>query len=190
MPKQSWNQIISPMLAQAPFFTAFTAAKSIINGEAIKQLPSGFIDNSGVLFELEVHGAISNIVTTPGTIVFQLMFGSIAVWSTGNIQLNASAHTKLPFTLRALLTARTVGDGTLATLQGGGTITGPMFTKTAGQTDNVNSDTVIVVPVTAPAPGGGFDSSAPQAVGLWGGLSINNAGNGVQIEQFKFLSLN
>src|SRR4051812_46134717 len=118
MPSQSWMQKIAGLQAQATFFTTYTTAKSVLNPEAIKTLPAGFIEAPGKMFELEVRGAISNIVTTPGTIVFQLMFGSVIVWTSGNIQLNATAHTKLPFRLKALFTARTVGATTVATLAG------------------------------------------------------------------------
>jgi len=189
MPSQSWVQKIAGQQAQGSFLTTYTTAKSVINAEAIKQLPMGFIEAAGKMFDLEVAGSISNIVTTPGTIVFQLMFGSVIAWSSGLIQLNATAHTKLPFRLRVPLTARSVGNGTLATLQGDGTLIGPMFTKTAGQTDNVNSDTVIAVPVTSPTVGAGFDSTTSQAVDFWAGFSISNAANGIQVEQFRFISL-
>jgi hypothetical protein len=55
----------------------------------------------GRKLKLTVTGAISNIVTTPGLMNFQVKIGSVAAFDTGNIQLNASVHTTLPFWLKS-----------------------------------------------------------------------------------------
>lgn len=135
-------------------------------------------------------GAISNIVTTPGTITFQSMLGANIAWSSGAIQLNATAHTTLPFWLEVMLTCQVEGNGTTAKLMGQGRLNGIMFTVTAAQTDAPNTPGGFMVPATAPAQGAGFDSTIANAMDFFAGFSISAAGNGIQIAQYAVQSLN
>lgn len=190
MPRQGWNQLLAVQQAQATLQNTFTTAKSVINAQALAILPAGFFEYPGVAVRVTVMGAISNIVTTPGTITLQVMLGSIVAFTTGALQLNATAHTLLPFRFSALLTTRIVGGTTVAKFIGMAEVAGLMFTKTAAQTDGVNTETIIQVPTTAPALGNGFDSTAAQTLDFWAGFSISNAGNGIQVEQYIVESLN
>jgi hypothetical protein len=137
---------------------------------------------------ISARGALSNIVTTPGTIQFLLKLGTVAapvtVFDSGTIQLNATAHTTLPFALDITLRADTEGSGTNAKLFGHGEVCGIMFTRPAGQTDSAQGHQVIRVPQTAPVLGAGFDSSVVTDLDLWAGFSISNAGNGIRIDQY------
>jgi hypothetical protein len=67
--------------------------------------------------------------------------------------------------------------------------TGIMFTRTAGQTDDAQGMQTILAPATAPAVGAGFDSTIANIIDLWAGFTISNAGNGVQIHQYKLADL-
>jgi hypothetical protein len=118
------------------------------------------------------------------------MIGAVIAFTTGAMQLNATAHTKLPFRFIAWLTARAVGGGTAAQLQGFGEVAGVMFTATAAQVDGVNTQTILQVPATAPALGTGFDSTIAQTLDFFVGFSSSNAGNGVQVEQYEVHSVN
>jgi hypothetical protein len=190
MPKQRWSQAIISQQGQGTFFNTFTTAKSVLLPQAVGTLPSQFFETPGDAIRVEVRGAISNIVTTPGTMALQVMIGSVIAFTTGNIQLNATAHTKLPFRFTAWLTARAVGGGTSAQLQGFGEVAGVMFTATAAQVDGVNTQTILQVPATSPALGTGFDSTIAQTIDLFAAFSISNAGNGIQIEQYEVHSVN
>jgi hypothetical protein len=186
MPSQSWYQNVVSQAFAGRSLATFTTAKSVINACDLYGLPANYF-KQGTKIRVRVAMAISNIVTTPGTIVFQVMLGSIVVWSTGNIQLNATAHTTLPALLDLELTCQvqntTVG-GAVAQLMGVGRLTGVMFTKTAAQVDGVNSETVITVPVTAPSLGTAFDSTISQIVDFWAGFSISNAANLIQLATY------
>jgi hypothetical protein len=121
------------------------------------------------------------------------MLGTIVVWTSGAVQLNATAHTTLPMTLVVDLTcqlANTGVGGVIAKFMGHGVLTGVMFTKTAGQTDGANTESVINVPVTAPALGTAFDGTISQILDFWVGFSISNAGNGIQIAQYDVEVMN
>ncbi len=168
-------------------FNTYTTAKRVINDQALIDLPRGFWA-PGRGMKIEVKGAISNIVTTPGTIQFLAKLGTeaapITVFDSGQVQLNATAHTTLPFWLEILLRADTEGSGTNAKLFGHGKLGGIMFTLTAGQTDSAQGQQVIAVPQTAPVLGAGFDSHSINTLDLWAGFSISNAGNGIRIDEY------
>lgn len=187
MPNQSWRQNVVRQKTAGTLFNTYTTAKTIINQQDLYPLYANQIQ-LGFGLHVKAKYGISNIVTTPGTITFQIMLGSIVIWTSGAIQLNATAHTLLPATLDVDLTCQltnTAVGGAVAKFMGVGILTGVMFTKTAGQTDGANSESIITVPVTAPALGAAFDGTISQILDHWVGFSISNAGNGVQIADYS-----
>jgi hypothetical protein len=199
-PGMDWVGTIASQDAAGTLLATYTTAKSVINPQALYTLIPNFL-NVGSLFRVTVYGGLSNIVTTPGTVAFQIMHGSIVVWNSGNIQMNATAHTTFPFFLQVLLTCRSQGSGTSAQYMGGGILTGTHFTRTATTTDNWGanvgftaganvSDCCLAVPDVAPALGTGFDSTIANIFDFWVGFSISNGGNGVQIQGYCVESLN
>jgi len=187
MPGQAWNQRVVTQRHAGVLYNGYTTAKTVINQNCLY----GFYANQysiGANLRIEVNMAISNIVTTPGTITFQIMLGTVVVWSSGAVQLNATAHTLLPAKLSVDLTLQvensTVG-GAVARFMGQGVLSGVMFTKTAGQTDSAQGDQTILVPVTTPALGTAFDGTISQNLDFWAGFSISNAGNGIQVAQYN-----
>lgn len=189
MSNQGWQETIAVQRAAGTLFATYTTAKTVINPDALVTLPANFFV-PGRMMRIGVTGAISNIVTTPGLMNFQVIVGGIAAFDTGNIQLNATAHTTLPFWLDILLTCRAIGNGTAANLIGLANVTGRMFTLTAGQTDDAQGMQTILAPATAPAVGAGFNSTIANILDFFVGFTISNGGNGVQIHQYKAVSLN
>lgn len=192
MPEQHWNEAPICQENAGAAYATYTTAKTVINQQDLISLYPGFF-RLGRKLRITVHAALSNIVTTPGTVTFQVMLGTIVAFTTGAIQLNATAHTLLPMKLvidlTCQLTNTTVG-GAIAKLMGQGVLTGVMFTKTAAQVDGVNSETVINVPVTTPALGTAFDSTISQILDFWVGFSISNSGNGIQVAQYDVEIIN
>lgn len=186
---QSWQETLITQQLAGTSFGSFTTAKSVIPPTSLITLPAAFWA-LGKMMRVKVAGAIGTLVTTPGTITFQVMHGSIVVFTTGAIQLNATAHTAIPFELEVLLTCRIVGSGTTAKLMGQGKVLGIMFTPTAAQVDGVNSHAAMMAPNTTPANGTGFDSTIANILDFWAGFSISNAANTVLIEQYSVESLN
>ena len=123
MPGQTWRQTLTTQQAAGTLLNTYTTAKSVINPQALFTLPAGFWSYIGQEIEVCVTGGISTLVTTPGTVTFQIMHGSIVVWTSGAIQLNATAHTTLPFYLQVPLTVQVLGSGTSAKLMGVGFLT-------------------------------------------------------------------
>jgi hypothetical protein len=191
MPQQGWNQNLTTQRTAGTLFNTYTTSKTVINQQDLVPLQANYFQ-LGSKLRIRICGAISNIVTTPGTITFEVAFinsaaAVVTVWSSGAVQLNATAHTTLPFQLEIDLTCQLTNTGVggaIAKLMGVGRLSGVMFTKTAGQTDGANTETVMMVPVTAPALGTAFDSTLAQTIDLRVGFSISNAGNGVRIDQY------
>jgi hypothetical protein len=187
MPNQSWRQNVVRQKTAGTLFNTYTTAKTIINQQDLYGFYATQIQ-LGFGLHVRAQYAISNIASTPGTITFQIMLGSIAVWTSGTIQLNATAHTLQPATLDLDLTCQltnTAVGGAVAKFMGVGILTGVMFTKTAAQTDGANTETIITVPASAPALGTAFDSTISQVLDHWVGFSSSNAGNGVQIANYS-----
>lgn len=176
--------------ASSALFTTYTTSKTVIDASGLWDMPRQYM-RVGRKGRLRVAGAISNIVTTPGTITFELKIGTVVAWTSGAIQLNASAHTTLPFFLDMAFTCQVFAMGAAATkILGIGSIEGLMFTRTAGQTDDAQGMQGIVVPQTNPAQGTGFDGNAQNTTDLWAGFSISNAGNGVRTDEYSVEFLN
>lgn len=174
----AWSKAIGTL------FNGYTTAKTVINATDLVSLPANSI-TLGKTYHFEIDMALSNIVTTPGTVTFQIMLGNIVVWTSGAIQLNATAHTLLPARLVVDLRCSAVGAGTSAKFIGQGWLNGIHFTLTAAQVDAVNTPGMFPVPATAPADGTGFDSTIANILDFWVGFSINNAGNGVQVTTYR-----
>lgn len=186
MPQQAWQQMVVTQRAAGTIFDTYTTAKTVINQSDLYSFPPNFFQ-LGQKLRITAHMAIGNLVTTPGTITFQIMLGTVVVFTTGAIQLNATAHTLLPAKLVVDLTvqlANTTVGGAIAKFMGQGVLTGVMFTKTAAQVDGVNSETVINVPVTSPALGTAFDGTISQILDFWAGWSISSGSNRIQMAQY------
>lgn len=191
MPMQGWDQTLVTQRTAGTLFNTYTTAKTVINQQDLYGFYANYFQ-LGTTIRVKVDMAISNIVTTPGTITFQIMLGTIVVWTSGAVQLNATAHTTLPAQIEVDLTCQLTNTGVggvIAKFMGIGRLTGVMFTKTAAQTDGANTETVIMVPVTAPALGTAFDSTISQILDFWAGFSISNAGNGIRVDNYKVTAL-
>lgn len=166
-------QLLTAQRAAGTLFNTYTTSKTILNPTEVIALPANYLARDS-MFAIKVMGAISNVVTAVPTITFEVKIGSVAAWSSGALSCNASANTLLPFMLDIDLRVDTEGSGTTAKLMGTGRITCAAL-----------ANTTAVVPVTSPAVGTGFDSTAAANLDFWAGWSASNAGNGVQIYNYQ-----
>lgn len=177
-----FTQVLTSQKAAGTLFNTYTTAKTVLNATELLTLPANFLE-VGRKLRVKASGGLSNIVTTPGTVTFQIMMGSIVAWTSGAIQMSTTAHTLIPFDLEVLLRTDSIGASTAAKFLGMGKLNGIMFTVGAG----ADSTTVVgqfPVPATAPAVGTGFDSTIANILDFWVGFSISNAGNGVQLYDY------
>ena len=84
--------ILTSQTVTGTLFNTFTTAKSVINATELLPLPGNYV-KLGAKFRQRVVVGLSNIVTTPGTVAFQLRMGSVVAQTSGNIQLSTTANT-------------------------------------------------------------------------------------------------
>lgn len=173
MSYNSWVQTL-PAVQQidGTALTASTAQTSILPGAAKFNLPANLLQ-IGTCMGFRAAGRMSNVVTTPGTLTFELKFGSVVVWTSGAIALNIVAETNGAWILDIDLICRSIGNSTTATMWGIGDFCSRSIigsaTAAAGSTGNV------LLPYTSPTTGTGFDSTVSNVIDLFATWSISNA---------------
>lgn len=190
MASQSWGQTIAVMPIQGTLYNTFTAAKSLLTStvteasDGVVILPSSFFKRGGCL-DIDVELGLSNIVTTPGTFTLQVMLGAVIAFTTGAIQMTTTANTLASVWARIRLTCQSVGSSTNAKLMGQAALQG----INVGTGANLAAGTgQIMAPVSAAALGTGFDSTIANTLDLFGAFSISNAGNGMQLNQYRVVN--
>lgn len=187
MSLQTWQEtLISSQLAGTAFGT-YTTTKTVLPVGCLVTLPANWW-YIGRTIRVTVQGGFSTLVTTPGTTTMSVNIGAVTAFTTGAIQLNATAHALIPFELVATLTCRAVGA--TANCMGLGHLRGRMFTYTAAQVDQVNIGDSMMVPITAPAVGSNFDSTAAGTLDFFNGFSISSASNVIQVQNYIVEALN
>lgn len=194
MASQSFAQELVNISAAGTLYNTYTTAKSVLNSATataastgVITLPANFFQ-IGARLEIDIDAGVSNRVTGPDTFTVQVMVGTVIAFTSGAINLTTTAHTTLPCHGRIILTCRSVGNGTLATLMGTSYWNGQMVSQLASQADNLAGTGNTTAPLTAPAVGAGFDSTIPNTLDLWVAQSVSNAGNGIQIQQYSVKS--
>lgn len=187
MSLQTWQETLVSANTAGTLFNTYTTAKTVLPTACLVTLPANYF-YVGRTLRITVIGAISNIVTTPGTLTLQVNLGTTAAFTTGAMQLSTTAHTTVPFRADILVTCRAVGATTTANLMGQATVTSQALAISGA--DGTQTHTILMAPNTAPAVGTGFDSTAAQTLDFFAGFSISNAGNGIQIQQYIVEALN
>lgn len=192
MPFQAWNQAVITQEAAGTLFNTYTTAKTVINQQDLYPFYPNFF-KIGTALRITACMAVSNRVTGPDTTTFQVMLGSVVVWTSGAVNLTTTANTTLPAKLVVELTCQLTNTGVggaIAKFMGLGWLTGIMFNRQASQANSANTDSTILVPTTNPALGTAFDSTISQTLDFWVAQSVSNAGNGVRVDQYTVEVLN
>lgn len=155
-------QVIAAAYSDGPTLTA-AATASLLPTYVPTTLPAGYWQ-IGRMWRITASGRISQAVTTPGTARFDLRMAAITVWDSQAMAMNIVAKTNVPWFFELILSCRSVGSGTSATLIG----QGMYFSE---------SNILVPVPATGPGPGGvvmpyntapvagsGFDSTIANAI--------------------------
>ena len=154
-----------------PTLTAAAAASCIPTASRLI-LPNNYW-TVGKAWKVKLRGRISCAVTTPGTARFDLRTGptgTILAFDTGAMNLNVVAKTTVPYELEIDLVCRTVGNGTNTTLFGMGRFTSEALVGSPLPASGGNGQ--LLVPVSAPAVGAGFDNTAANAVDMFFTLTV------------------
>jgi hypothetical protein len=160
------------------------AAGSLVPAAAKYTLPANYFDFVGKKLRVRAAGRISNIVTTPGTITFDIRFGAVTVAASSAMQLNAVAKTNVTWVLDWAFDARIIGA--VAQLMHIGvwqseSVVGSPVPGTGGSGQ-------LMVPTSAPAVGTAFDSTVAQVVDFRATFSLT--GNSITLHQYALESMN
>lgn len=152
---QSWKETLVASVADGTALTA-AAAASAIPATALITIPPNWW-YVGRMMRLSAQGRISNVVTTPGTARFDVRHSAISIFDTGAQALNTTAKTNVPWWLEILLTCRSIGSGTAATIMGMAQFTTESIIASAAA--GAGGIATVLLPAGAPAVGSGFDST-------------------------------
>jgi len=154
-------QVIASSYTDGPTLSA-AATASALPTYVPTSIPAGYWQ-IGRQWRLTATGRISCVVTTPGTARFDLRLGAVTVFDTLAMNLNIVAKTNVGWFLDVILTCRSVGTGTSATLFSQGRFTSEAVI--ASPLPTVGGSGTLTVPVnTAPVVGTGFDSTIANAL--------------------------
>lgn len=165
MSLQTWNEVLVTGTVDGPTLTA-AAAASCIPTAAKLTLPNNWF-YVGRSLRITATGRISSVITTPGTARFDIRIGAVVAFDSQAILLDSvAAHTNVGWKLDLLLTCRSIGPTTSATLFGQGTwtcedILGVPATAPKGVLS------AILPWNAAPAVGTGFDSTAANTLDMF-----------------------
>lgn len=184
MSRQSWQETLIQSSSDGPAITNSTTQATLLNPGEKLTLPANFLQVGSIL-KVTGQGRISNVVTTPGTLLFQLLFGGTAVFNNAaaTIALNTTAKTNVACWMELLLTCRAIG--TAANLMGQLTFQSESVVGAAAGVANT-----AMLPASAPAVGSNFDSTVAQQIDLQAKFSVLTATTSIQLHQFKIESLN
>lgn len=184
MSLQTWTETLISAQGDGTALASSTTATSILPAAAKYTLPANF-HAIGRMLRITATGRVSNIVTTPGTLTLDVRFGSVVVFNGAAMALNTTAKTNVSWKSTILLTCRSIGASTTATMFGQGEWTSESAVGAASGVANTMS-----IPASAPAVGTGFDSTVSQVVDLFATWSISNAGNSIQVHQYTLEAMN
>lgn len=161
-----------------------TTATSILPAAAKLTLPANYLDYVGRVIRVKAAGRISNIVTTPGTLILDLRLGATVVFNGAAMQLSTTAHTTVPWVWEVMLTVRAIG--TSANFMGQSVF----FSQAASVSgaDPTTGHSLLLAPNSAPAVGSNFDSTAALVLDLFAKFSVSDAANLITLHQYEVLS--
>lgn len=189
MSMQSWQEVYINSIVDGPTLTA-AARATCIPPAARFTFPANFF-TIGKMIKVSWQGRVSTVITTPGTIRFDICLGAsgttIVFDSLAILPATAAARTTVPFLCEVWLTCRAQGSGTTANLFGEGTYTS---SDLIGSPVDVSGGVgVAFMPWnSAPAVGAGFDSTIANTMDLFFTQTVTTGS--VIVHQFKVESLN
>ncbi len=166
MGQQTWCNPLAIARSDGATLTAASAASCIPTAAKYTLPPGDAFWYVGKQLRITASGRISCVVTTPGTARYDVRFGGTVVFDSLAMSLNTTAKTSVGWWLEILLTCRSIGNSTNATLMGQGRWTSEAGIGAPAVTAGGNA--VFMLPYnSAPAVGNGFDSTSTQVVDMF-----------------------
>lgn len=150
-----YSRILTQSLTDGPTLTSAATASCIPTSNVIR-LPAGFF-YPGRGLRIQMHGRVSTVVTTPGTLRMDVRIGGTVVWDSLAIALDTVAVTTMPWWLQITLTCRANQPAASSNLWGTGQWTLPNVAG-AVATPPKGFLTAMLPWNTTPAVGANFDN--------------------------------
>lgn len=180
MSSNSWNQTLITAQSDGSALSNTTTPTSILPAAAKFTFPANLLQ-IGTAFRVRAAGRISTAASTPGTLTMDVRFGSVVVFNGGASGTLATSATNLTWDLEMILTCRSIGASTSATMLG----TGRLITAALSA-----STPTMLLPTSAPAAGTGFDSTSSFVVDLFATWSASSASNSITLHNYELALLN
>lgn len=180
MSSNSWNQTLITAQSNGTALTSSTAATSILPASAKFTFPANLLQ-IGTALRVKASGRVSTAASTPGTLTFDVRFGSVVAFNGGASGTLATSASNVTWDLEALLTCRSIGDSTSATVLG----TGRLITAALSTTTPI-----MLLPTSSPAAGTGFDSTSSFVIDLFATWSVSSASNTITLHSYELALLN
>lgn len=186
MSLQTWQETLMSSQIDGTAVTAATPGASLLPPAAVLTLPANYFQ-IGRILKIRIWGRVSNRVTGPDTITFNVRYGSIQIAASQALGINVVAKTNVSFLLEWHLTCRSIGNSTLATMMHQGffqseSVIGSPLPSAGGSG-------TLMIPASAPAVGTGFDSTVAGTIDVfafWSTASVDS----IQSHQYALESLN
>lgn len=184
MSRQTWQETLINSTGDGPAITNSTTQATLLNPADQLVLPGNYFQ-VGTVLKLTSHGRISNVATTPGTLLFQILFGATAVYNNAaaTFALNTTVKTNVAYWLEIIGTCRAIGSAANIIWQG-------QFTSESVVGAAAGVANSVMLPASAPAVGSNFDSRVSQTIDLQAKFSVATATTSIQAHQYKVESLN
>jgi hypothetical protein len=187
MSYNSWNQSLITAQTPGAALANSTLATSLLPPAARFTLPANLL-NIGTKFRIRCSGVVSTVVSAPGNLAFNVLFGSATVFGSGPIALNTTAVTNQTFDYESDITCRSIGNQQNATMLGTGKFSGRATVGAAA--NGVGGSGGMLIPDTNPTVGTGFDSTVSVVIDLLGQFSVANPSNSIQLLQYELILCN
>jgi hypothetical protein len=176
-------RFLEPLIEQQIDGTALTnttTPTSLLAAAAKFTIPANFLQIGRELV-VRAAGRISTAGSSPGTFTFDVRFGSVIAFNGGASGTLAVSASNLTWIFESVLTCRSIGASTSATMLGSGTLISAALSATTP---------IQLLPASSPAAGTGFDSTAAFVVDVFGTWSVANASNSIRLDQFSLWAPN
>lgn len=184
MSNQTWQETLISSASDGAALSNTTTITSILPSQAKFTLPANKLWFVGQMIKVTAQGRISTLVTTPGTLDFDVRLGSVSVAASSAMVLSTTAKTNVTWWLEWLLTVRVVGSAAQLIH------VGDFCSEAAGASTVAGEAKAIMIPTSAPAVGTAFDSTAAQLVDLRAHWSVASASNSILCHMYKLELLN
>ncbi|HUP06805.1 MAG TPA: hypothetical protein VMU47_06630 [Caldimonas sp.] len=190
----SYGGLLADLAAVGTSYASFTTQQSLLTTATATGASTGFITLPPGFFrvgaELDFDIGLAVGWASGQTWIFTVRVGSVNAVVSGTIKTTTSGGTTEPWNIRLGVRCVSVGNGTLATLEGEGIVVGrgvcpPGATAAANYAAGMGQS---MWSEATPAAGTGFDSTVAQTLDFQVTSGTSSASNTIQLRRYRVAS--